>query len=31
MFKKRNPELTETVYELANEIKGHLKIFKSDR
>jgi len=25
MFKKRNPKLTETVYELANEIKKHLK------
>ena len=25
MFKKRNPKLTETVYELANEIKRHLK------
>ncbi len=28
MFKKRNPKLTETVYVLANEIKGHLKNFK---
>lgn len=28
MFKKRNPKLTEMVYELANEIKGHLKNFK---
>ena len=31
MFKKRNPKLTETVHELANEIKGHLKQFKNDR
>jgi hypothetical protein len=28
MFKKRNPKLTEMVYGLANEIKGHLKNFK---
>ncbi len=28
MFKKRNPKLTEMVYELANKIKGHLKNFK---
>lgn len=28
MYKKRNPKLTETVYELANEIKGHLKRFQ---
>ena len=31
MFKKRNPKLTETVHDLANEIKEHLKDFKSDR
>jgi len=31
MFKKRNPKLTETVHGLANEIKEHLKNFKSDR
>ena len=31
MFKKRNPKLTETVHDLANEIKEHLKTFKSDR
>ena len=28
MYKKRNPKLTETVYELANEIKTHLKKFQ---
>ncbi len=28
MFTKRNPKLTEMVYGLANEIKGHLKNFK---
>jgi len=28
MFRKRNPKLTEMVYGLANEIKGHLKNFK---
>ena len=28
MYKKRNPKLTETIYELANEIKSHLKKFK---
>ena len=28
MYKKRNPNLTETVYELANEIKTHLKKFQ---
>lgn len=28
MYKKRNPKLTETVYNLANEIKGHLKKFQ---
>ncbi len=28
MFKKRNLKLTETVYELANEIKAHLKKFQ---
>ena len=28
MYKKRNPKLTETVYGLANEIKGHLKKFQ---
>ena len=28
MYKKRNPKLTETVYELANEIKAHLKKFQ---
>ena len=27
MFKKRNPKLTEAVYELANDIKAHLKKF----
>ncbi len=31
MFKKRNPKLTETVHNLANEIKEQLKNFKSDR
>ncbi|MGJ8548386.1 mobilization protein MbpA [Winogradskyella wichelsiae] len=25
MYRKRNPKLTEAVYELANEIKAHLK------
>jgi len=29
MYKKRNPKLTETVYDLANEIKGHLKKFQA--
>jgi len=28
MYKKRNPKLTETVYDLANEIKEHLKNFQ---
>jgi len=28
MYKKRNPKLTETVYDLANEIKVHLKKFQ---
>ena len=28
MYKKRNPKLTETVYNLANEIKAHLKKFQ---
>ena len=28
MFKKRNPKLTETVYQLANEFKEILKDFK---
>jgi len=28
MFRKRNPKLTEMVYELANEIKSHLKKFE---
>lgn len=28
MYKKRNPKLTETVYDLANEIKTHLKKFQ---
>lgn len=28
MYKKRNPKLTETVYQLANEIKTHLKKFQ---
>ena len=28
MYKKRNPKLTETVYDLANEIKRHLKKFQ---
>ena len=28
MYRKRNPKLTETVYELANEIKSHLKRFQ---
>jgi len=28
MYKKRNPKLTETVYELAKEIKAHLKKFQ---
>lgn len=28
MYKRRNPKLTETVYELANEIKAHLKKFQ---
>jgi len=28
MFKKRNPKLTQTVHELADEIKAHLKKFQ---
>ncbi|GAA3627804.1 mobilization protein MbpA [Flavivirga jejuensis] len=28
MYKKRNPKLTKTVYDLANEIKAHLKKFQ---
>lgn len=28
MYRKRNPKLTETVYDLANEIKVHLKKFQ---
>ena len=28
MYRKRNPKLTETVYDLANEIKSHLKRFQ---
>lgn len=28
MYRKRNPKLTETVYELADEIKAHLKKFQ---
>lgn len=28
MYRKRNPKLTETVYDLANEIKSHLKKFQ---
>ncbi len=28
MYKKRNPKLKEMVYELANEIKSHLKKFQ---
>jgi hypothetical protein len=28
MYRKRNPKLTETVYELANDIKSHLKKFQ---
>ena len=28
MYKQRNPKLTETVYDLANEIKAHLKKFQ---
>lgn len=28
MYKKRNPKLTETVYDLADEIKAHLKKFQ---
>ncbi len=28
MYRKRNPKLTEAVYELANEIKSHLKKFQ---
>lgn len=28
MYRKRNPKLTETVYDLANEIKAHLKKFQ---
>ncbi|OYX26447.1 MAG: hypothetical protein B7Z06_05635 [Flavobacteriales bacterium 32-35-8] len=28
MYKKRNPKLTQEVYDLANEIKVHLKKFQ---
>ena len=28
MYRKRNPKLTETVYDLANQIKTHLKKFQ---
>ena len=28
MFKKRNPKLTDEVYQLAEEIKNHLQNFK---
>lgn len=28
MFKKRNPKLTQEVYDLANDIKAHLKKFQ---
>lgn len=28
MFKKRNPKLMQTVYDLADEIKAHLKLFQ---
>lgn len=28
MYKKRNPKLTQEVYDLANEIKAHLKRFQ---
>jgi hypothetical protein len=28
MYRKRNPKLTEEVYDLANEIKAHLKKFQ---
>ena len=28
MYRKRNPKLTATVYDLANEIKAHLKRFQ---
>ncbi len=28
LYRKRNPKLTETVYDLANEIKSHLKKFQ---
>ncbi len=28
LYRKRNPKLTETVYDLANEIKAHLKKFQ---
>ncbi len=28
MYRKRNPKLTETIYDLANEIKAHLKKFQ---
>ncbi|WP_042500755.1 mobilization protein MbpA [Algibacter lectus] len=28
MYRKRNPKLSETVYDLANEIKTHLKKFQ---
>lgn len=28
MFKKRNPKLMQTVYDLAEEIKAHLKLFQ---
>ena len=29
MYRKRDPKLTEAVYDIANEIKAHLKNFKS--
>tara|TARA_R110002050_G_scaffold243115_2_gene379514 strand:+ start:674 stop:1186 length:513 start_codon:yes stop_codon:yes gene_type:complete len=28
MYRKRNPKLTETIYDLANDIKSHLKKFQ---
>lgn len=28
MYRKRNPKLTKEVYDLANEIKAHLKKFQ---
>ena len=31
MFRQRNPKLTETVYQLAADIKNHLKRFDDDR